>query len=187
MDDKKEVTLLLNAIKDGEPDAKEKLYDRVYTELKNIAKAKMSKERVGHTLQATALVNEAHLKLMEDGGGSFENRAHFFGAAARAMKCILIDHARNKNRLKKGGDFNRVPLHDDIAKNPTDEIDLIALNDVLEKLGSFDERKKKVVEFKYFLGLTVNEIAEILKISPRTVNDDWDFSKSWLHRELSRN
>lgn len=179
-----EVSLLLKAVREGQDGAQNRLYLAVYDELRGMATRRMARERRGHTLQATALVHEAHLRMLAGGGEAWENRAHFFGAAAEAMRRILIDSARSRRRLKRGGKRDRIPLADDLIASPAPSVDLLALDDALKRLAERDARKARVVEYRFFLGLTVKETAELLVLSPRTVDDDWDFARTWLRREL---
>ena len=179
-----EVTNLLAAWSDGEHEALDKLMPLVYEELRRMAKRYMHSQPSGHTLQTTALIHEAYLKLADQKKAGWKDRAHFFAVAARAMRHILVDHARSRQTKKRGGPAHIVSLEDVavIAKEQAAEV--IALNEALENLFAADERKGLVVELRYFGGLTVEETAEVLQVSPLTVMRDWQFAKTWLLREL---
>ena len=181
-----DVTRILEAIKKGDDGAQVRLFTAVYDELKRIAQRKMAKESPGHTLNTTALVHEAYLRLVGDEKLSWENRAHFFGAAAEAMLRILIDRARRRQAPKHGGDRKRVAFEDDLAQqDPGNYIDILSLNEALAKLEARDERRARVAKYRFLLGLSVAETAELLGVSRRTIDDDWAFCKAWLRRELA--
>jgi RNA polymerase sigma factor (TIGR02999 family) len=182
--DRDDLATLLEAVERGDKGAGEQLFIRVYDELRRLAHREISGERPGQTLQTTALVHEAYFRLCGDKEARWENRRHFFGAAARAMRRILIDRARRKKAEIHGGGLARVPLENNIpfSERP---FDLIALDEALERLAAIRPRHAEVVHHRYFLGLTVAETAEILGISPRTVDTDWQFAKSWLRREMT--
>ena len=154
----------------------------VYAELHKLASAAMRHERREHTLQPTALINEAYLRLMSNQPDSWENRAHFFGAAARAMRQILIDHARKRQRAKHGG--VRVELHDSDAIFEANPEEVLALEAALDQLGGIDQRSLRIVELRYFVGLTVEETARLVGMSPKTVKRDWEFARVWLESRL---
>ena len=154
----------------------------VYAELHKLASAAMRHERREHTLQPTALINEAYLRLMSNQPDSWENRAHFFGAAARAMRQILIDHARKRHRLKHGG--VKVELHDSDAIFEANPEEVLALETALDELGGIDQRSLRIVELRYFVGLSVEETARLVGMSPKTVNRDWEFARVWLESRL---
>jgi RNA polymerase sigma factor (TIGR02999 family) len=178
-----DLTLLLGAIQRGEPDAAAALLAQVYAELRQLARAKMARENPGHTLQATALVHEAWLRL---GDQSFENRAHFFSAAAEAMRRILIESARRKLAARHGGNLQRTEL-DSInmpAAAPDKADDLLALDEALQELSVADERKARLVELRYFVGLEASEAAEVLGISKATADRDWAYARAWLHARI---
>ncbi len=180
----KDVTLILNALERGENQAADKLLPAVYRELRQLAAQKLTYERPGHTLQATALVHEAYMRLIGLEGQSFNGRAHFFGAAAEAMRRILIEYARAKHRLKREGDRRRVDIHDsDVAINAPSE-DLIALDEALDELTKTDPTKAELVKLRYFAGLTLDQTAQVLNISPTTAKRHWNFSKAWLYRRI---
>ncbi len=184
-----EVTLLLQAVRNDEDGASERLLDLVYGQLHRLADAKMQGERVDHTLQATALVHEAYLRLLGSDGG-FENRRHFFGAAAQAMRRILIDRYRRRQSEKRGGDRERVDaeLDGEIASaqqdGGVDALDLLALDEALAKLEARDPRMAQIVMLRFFAGLDVEETASALEISTRTVKRDWAVARAWLFQEL---
>lgn len=178
-----DLSLLFGAIQRGEPDAPNALLAQVYAELRLLARAKMAREQAGHTLQATALVHEAWLRL---GDQSFENRAHFFSAAAEAMQRILIDSARRKLAVRHGGNFQRTEL-DSInmpAVAPDKADDLLALDEALQELSAADERKAQLVKLRYFVGLEIGEAAELRGISRATANRDWAYARAWLHARI---
>jgi len=178
-----DITLLLSRVAAGDRDAEAKLIPIVYGELRRLAAYYMRQERADHTLQATALVHEAFLKLFERGEGTWENRRHFFAMASQAMRRILVDHARRHN-LKRGAGFQHVALEDTAIVAGQRETDFVRLDDALRALGEVDGRKAQVVELRFFGGLSVEETAEVLKVSPVTVLRDWSTAKAWLYREL---
>lgn len=181
------ITELLRAWSNGDAAAFEQLVPLVEEELRRIAKHHLGRERPGHLLQTSALINEAYLRLIEWKNARWECRTHFFGVAAQLIRRVLVDEARHRNVLKRGGGAIRISLTE--AENVIEERsdDVIALNDALDSLAALDERKSKVVELRYFGGLSVDETAEFLKVSRRTVLREWDFAKTWLFRELSKN
>jgi RNA polymerase sigma factor (TIGR02999 family) len=180
------VTGILARIGGGDPDAIEDLLPLVYAELRAIADRYMRRERKGHTLQPTALTHEAYLRLVGGNRIEWQSRAHFLAIAAQAMRRILIEHARARRRKKRGGGLKRTSLSAVGAAAPgTPQIDVLALNDALERLSSLDERKGRVVELLYFGGLTAEEVGEVLCITGRTVERDWRYARLWLLRELS--
>lgn len=178
-----DVSSFLRAWSDGDERALEKLTPIVYEELRRLARYYMSAERTGHSLQTTALVNEAYLRLTDYKRMRWENRAHFFAVSAQLMRRILVDHARRHN-LKRGGRVQHVSLEESAVVGERDD-DLVALDEALHALARFDSRKARVVELRFFGGLSVEETAEVLKISPITVIRDWNTAKAWLYRELS--
>lgn len=179
-----EVTELLQKWSDGDPDALDQLTPIIYSELHRIARRYMQRERDGHTLQTTALVNEAYMRLIEWKTARWENRAHFFGVSAQLMRRILVDFARKRPR-SDDKPVQKVSLDEAFTVSTEKDADLIALDEALNQLAKFDERKAKIVELKFFGGLKVEEIAEILKIAPITVMREWQKAKAWLYRELS--
>jgi RNA polymerase sigma factor (TIGR02999 family) len=169
----------------GDQHALARLTDAVYTELHRLARVYMSNERSGHTLQPTALVNEVYLKLVDTNRVRWQNRAQFFGLAARMMRRILIDHARARGNRKRGGGWRQISLAESIIAGDTNT-DVLALDEALNNLAKLDSRKAQVVELRFFGGLSLNETAEALEISPDTVGRDWDAARAWLWRELKR-
>lgn len=179
------VTELLHAWSDGDKTALDQLLPVVYDELRRQASRYLRREAEGHTLQTTALVNEAYLRLVDQKNIRWQNRAQFFGIAAQLMRRILVDHARAKHRAKRGGHDLRVTLDDAVAIAANQEIDLIALDAALDRLAQIDEQQSKVVEMRFFSGLNVEETAEALRVSPATVKRDWNVAKAWLYREMT--
>lgn len=181
-----EITQLLVAWGKGDAAALEQLTPLVHTELHRLAKHYMAGERPGHILQTTALVNEAYLRLIDGKKVEWQNRAHFFGLAARVMRRILVDFARVRRREKRGGEALRVSLSDaaDIGCEPS--ADLVALDDALQALEKLDQRQARVVELRFFAGLSYEEIAEALKVSVGTARRDWSLAEVWLYREMSK-
>ena len=186
-----EITLMLHALNgDTSRDALDALLPLVYDELHRQAHRYLRGERHNHTLQTTALINEAYLRLVGQKSVEWQNRAHFFGLAANMMRRILVDYAKTKQRVKRGGADEDMSLENalSIAAETTSEavkIDLIALDSALDKLAAKDERLARIVELRYFSGLTVEETAEVLKISTMTVKRDWNVAKAWLHKEIN--
>ena len=180
-----EVTHLLQARGQGNKEALELLTPIVYQELHRIARRYMARERSDHTLQTTALVNEAYLRLVDVRQVDWQDRAHFFAVCARAMRRILVDHARSRNYQKRGGGEVRIQLGDALETVSSPGTNLLELDEALNRLAEFVSRKGKVVEMRFFGGLRVEEIAEALGISPETVMRDWKLARAWLHRELS--
>src|SRR6516225_9594026 len=178
-----EVSILLRAWSDGDQSALDRLTPIVYEELRRLARRYMKQERAGHSLQTTALVNEAYLRLVDYKRMRWQNRAHFFAVSAQLMRRILVDHARRHN-LKRGAGVQHVSLEDSAVVRERDD-DLVALDEALQALARFDCRKAEVVELRFFGGLSVDETAEVLKISPITVMRDWSTAKAWLYREMS--
>ena len=180
-----DATDLLVAWSEGDESAFDKLVPLVYQELHALARHYMKGERSDHTLQATALVNEAYVRLIDVNRIRWQNRSHFLAIAAQTMRRILVEFARQRHRQKRGGDAVRVPI-DDVDMPQEQTADLVALNDALSTLASFDPRMGQVVELRFFGGLTVQETADVLKVSPETVMRDWKTAKVWLLQELSR-
>ena len=170
---------------EGDQIALEQLMPSVYGELRRLAKSYMRRQAPGHTFQTTELIHEAYIKLAKKDDKNWESRMHFFGVAAQAMRHILVDHARSKQSQKRGCWQERVTLTDGGAVSPDRSSELIALDEALVTLAALDERKCRVVEFKFFGGLTNDEVGDVLEISPETVKRDWQFARSWLLRELS--
>lgn len=180
-----DVTKMLEAWSEGDNAALEQLMPVVYDELHRMAKHYMQSQPSGHTLQTTALIHEAYLKLAEGREKRFTNRAHFFAVAARAMRHILVDYARMRHRKKRVGATQIISLENAAIVSVERASEIVALDEALKNLAAEDERKASVVELRYFGGLSVEETSEVLKISPETVARDWRFAKTWLLRELS--
>jgi RNA polymerase sigma factor (TIGR02999 family) len=180
-----EITQLLRAWNGGDESALEKLMPIVYGELHRMARRYMAHESPDHTLQTSALVNEAYLRLVDAANANWQNRVHFFAVSAQAMRRILVDWARSRQSLKRGGQFRPLQLDDALAVTQEQPVDLVALDDALEALAAMDPRKSQVVELHFFGGLNLEETAEVLKISSDTVLRDWKLAKSWLRCELS--
>ena len=179
-----QITGLLRAWSDGDKDAFEALIPLVEAELRRLARVYMARERQDHTLQATALVNEAFVRLIGAQDVRWQDRAHFLGMAARLMRRVLVDHARTRGFQKRGGRDRRVSLDDAMLMSPAPDVDVLALDRALEALGTVDPRKSRVVEMRYFGGMTVEETADTLHVSTDTVKRDWRLAKMWLLREL---
>jgi RNA polymerase sigma factor (TIGR02999 family) len=180
-----EVTELLGVWRGGDEGALEKLIPLVQPELHRLAHHYMSRERAGHTLQTTALLDEAYLRLVDNTKRSWQNRTHFVAAAAQLMRRIMVDHARERHSLKRGGGALKVTLDEAALVTETRSEELLALDDALERLAIQDPRKSQIVELRYFGGLKVEEAAEFLKLSQRTVEREWNIAKAWLYRALS--
>jgi RNA polymerase sigma factor (TIGR02999 family) len=187
LDKQPEITLWLHEWSRGKEDALDALMPIVYAELHRQAANYLRRERIGHTLQATALINEAYLKLIDQREVNWQNRAHFFAIAAQAMRRILVDHARTRHRDKRGGDAENLPL--EAAEFATSAsgttVDLIALDEALTRLATLDERQSRIVELRFFSGMSVEETAEALGISKATVKNEWRTAKAWLFQELN--
>jgi RNA polymerase sigma-70 factor (ECF subfamily) len=181
-----DVTVLLAELQKGDPDAASKLIQLVYNELRRLAGHYMRQERPDHTLQATALVHEAYLKLINQRSVDWQGKAHFFGIAAQLMRRILIDHARGHLREKRGGAQQALPLDEMLVFSPEQSRELINLDEALERLAKLDARQSRIVELRFFGGLSNEETAEFLGISSKTVKRDWTLAKAWLHGELKR-
>ena len=180
-----EVTQILHAIAEGDPDAASQLLPLVYDELRKLAAHKLARETPGQTLQATALVHEAYLRLVETQSAQhWDSRGHFFAAAAEAMRRILVEIARQKASLKRGGDRNRMDVVDGLLAAPEPREDLVALDAALTKLAETDKQAAELVQLRYFAGLPIREIAEMLGIAPRTADRLWAYAKAWLQQEL---
>ena len=179
-----DVTAILSEFDSGDPMAAEKLLPLVYEELRKLAAAKFVNERPEQTLQATALVHEAYMRLVGGGQQTWQNRSHFFAAAAEAMRRILVDQARHKKSLKAGGDRKRVEMTMVDVAALGSQLDMLALNEALAQLESRDERSAQLVKLRYFVGMTVEEAAASLGISHSTARADWTYAKTWLHRAL---
>ena len=180
-----DVTQLLIQWNEGSPDALEKLVPIVEGELRRLAQRYLSQERSGHTLQTTALVNEAYMRLIDWKKVRWQNRAHFVGVSAQLMRRILVDYARNQQSLKRGGAVVKVPLEEAALASADRTPDIVALDEALTVLGQIDARKSGIVELRYFGGLSVEETAEVLEISPRTVKREWSLAQAWLYTQLA--
>jgi RNA polymerase sigma factor (TIGR02999 family) len=184
-----DITLLLQQIGQGDKIAADQLLAAVYEELRRLAAAKMARESAGHTLQPTALVHEAWLRLGGEDQPAWANRAHFFGAAAEAMRRILIENARRKRAIRHGGELEKVSASAtgfDFASPEADDEELLLINDALDALTAHDPRKAELVKQKYFIGLTLEEAADVLGISHRTAKRDWAYARAWLFNEVKR-
>jgi RNA polymerase sigma-70 factor (ECF subfamily) len=182
---RQEVTQLLGDWSGGDEGALEKLFPLVQPELHRLAHHYMSRERVGHTLQTTAILNEAYLRLVENTQPLWQNRTHFVAAAAQLMRRIMVDHARKRHSLKRGAGALKVTLDEAAWVTESRSEELLALDEALQKLTAQDPRKSQIVELRYFGGLTVEETAEFLKLSARTVEREWTMAKAWLYRTLT--
>jgi RNA polymerase sigma factor (TIGR02999 family) len=184
---REDVTVLLGQLAKGSDSAAAKLIPLVYDELRHLAAGYMRRERPDHTLQPTALVHEAYLKLIEQREVNWQGRAHFFGIAAQTMRRILVDHARGHLRDKRGGGVIPVPLDEALAFSPEQSSELVKLDESLERLAKLDPRQSRIVELRFFGGMTVEQTADILGISPKTVKRDWSMAKAWLHGDMKAN
>lgn len=180
-----ELTQLLRAWSEGDEQALEQLVPLVYADLHRLARRHMAHERAGHTLQTSALVNEAYLRLVDFKNVNWKNRAHFFGVSAQLMRRILVDFSRSRRSLKRGGETLTVPLEEGSMASAGTGPDVVALDDALKTLAVMDPRRSRVVELRFFGGLSAEETAEVLKVSAETVLHDWKLAKVWLLRELS--
>jgi RNA polymerase sigma-70 factor (ECF subfamily) len=180
-----EITQLLRAWSNGDQTALERLAPLVYAELHRLARGYMRGERPGHVLQSTALINEAWLRLIDWKTAAWQNRAHFFGVAAQMMRRILVDFARERGASRRGGSAQQVSLDEAVIVSADRGAEIIALDEALNTLAEFDARKSQIVEMRFFGGLGVEETAEVLKLSPRTVKREWNLARAWLYRELS--
>lgn len=181
-----DVSVLLAEVASGNQGAAEKLVPLVYEELKRLARRHMRRERPDHTLQTTALVHEAYLKLVRQQNVSWQGRSHFLGVASQLMRRILIDHARGQLRAKRGAGKALLPLSEDFAFSPEHSEDLMRLDEALQRLSTIDPRQGRIVELRFFGGLSVDETSEFLGVSPKTVKRDWAVAKAWLHGEMRR-
>lgn len=179
------ISQLLLRWSDGDSSAREKLMPLVYNELRRLARKYLRHERANHTLQPTALVNEAYLRLVDQHSVLWQNRAQFFGLAAKLMRNILVDHARSREAAKRGGQHYSVSVSELDRVSKSSEVDLVVLHEALERLAAYDSQKSRIVELRFFGGLTIEETAEVLDISHATVERDWKMARAWLRRELS--
>ena len=181
-----EVTQLLQQWSDGRQDALDRLLPQIYAQLRRLAASYLRRERRDHTLQATALIHEAFVKLIDQRAVRWQSRAHFFGIAAQAMRRILVDHARAHQAAKRGDGERPVSLDDVAVIGAMPDVELLALHEVLTRLEALDPRQSRLVELRFFGGLTLEETAEVLQISPATVGREWTLAKAWLYAELTR-
>jgi RNA polymerase sigma factor (TIGR02999 family) len=184
--EKQDVTELLQEWSRGDKSALDKLIPVVYAELRRLAHQHMRREQRGHILQTTALINEVYFRLVDSSRQDWRNRAHFLAISAQLMRQILVDFARTSRSHKRGGELRQVTLDEALAISNEQDLDLETLHDALSALALFDERKSRVVELRFFGGLSTEEIAEVLKVSPRTVLKDWSFAKAWLCRQMKK-
>jgi RNA polymerase sigma-70 factor (ECF subfamily) len=182
---KDEITRWLAAYQRGDPVALEKLLPLVYEELHRLAMRAFSRERAGHTLQPTALVSEAYLRLVTQREATWQNRAQFFAIAAQMMRRILVSHARARQAAKRGGAEQRITVAEEVAVAPQRDVNLLALDEALSKLEAIDLEKSRMVELRFFTGLSVAETAEVMGVSPRTIDRQWQTAKAWLYREIA--
>jgi RNA polymerase sigma-70 factor (ECF subfamily) len=180
-----QVTQLLVAWSGGDQAARDELMPLVYEELRRLAHQCISRERPGHTLQTSALLNEAYLRLVDQKNIHWQDRAHFFGIAARLMRQVLVDYARKRRYAKRGGDAHRVPLDEAMIVSKERAADVVALDDALKRLAEIDPRQSQIVELRFFGGLSIEETAEVLAVSPGTVMRDWTLAKAWLRRAVT--
>lgn len=181
-----DLTRLLVQWSEGDQQALEKLTPLVYQDLRRLAQAYLRSEAPNHTLQSTALVHEAYLRLIDQRGVRWQSRAHFFGISAQMIRRILVDHARAHKAAKRGGPAPKLSLEEALAVPEQSDLDLVALDDCLQTLAEIDPRQARVVELRYFAGLTLEETAEVMRISPATVKREWAVARAWLHREIKR-
>jgi RNA polymerase sigma factor (TIGR02999 family) len=186
MSQSEQVTRLLEEVRGGRREALDELLPVVYAELRRIAARYLRAERLGHTLQPTALVNEAYMRLVDQRNVEWQNRAHFYGVAAQVMRRILVDYARARRREKRGGAEVKVPLEDEVVGARERDVDLVRLDDAMDDLARLDAQQARVVELRYFGGLSIEETAEVLGVSDSTVKREWAMARAWLQRELSR-
>jgi RNA polymerase sigma-70 factor (ECF subfamily) len=184
MPQEQDVTHVLRDLSDGDPDAPARLMPLVYQELRKLSQGYLKAERADHTLQATALVHEAYIRLVDWENVTWQNRAHFFAVAAQIMRRILVDHAREKQSQKRGGGLTRLSLDEAVSFSRQREVDLVVLDDALESLSLLDTKQSKIVELRFFGGLTVEETAEALNVSPATIKREWTIAKAWLHKKI---
>lgn len=182
--DEIDIAKVLAAIAEGQQDAAEQLMPMVYDELHQVAERMLRHESRGHTLQPTALVNEAYLRLVGQTNVDWQGKTHFFAIGAKMMRRILVDHARQKKSQKRGGRFHRIALSEDLCVSNSNDEDVLAIEEALAKLEKLDSRQAKIVELRFYGGLSVHEVAEVLGVSKRTVESDWTMVRAWLRREL---
>lgn len=185
MADANQITAVLQALSSGDQNETDRLMPLVYDEMREIAARYMSRQPAGHTLRSTALVNEAYLKLCSGEDANWRGRSHFFAAGAQAMRRILVDHARAKSRDKRGGDLQRVELEENLLGREQPNEDILALNEAIIKLQDLDPRQAQIVELRFFGGMTVQQVAEAIGVSKRTVELEWKMVRAWLRKELA--
>src|SRR4051812_19613991 len=183
---REDVTRMLIDWSKGGTNAPARLITLVYDELRQLARQYLQRERSDHTLQATGLVHEAYLRLVDQTTATWQNRAHFLGVAAQVMRRILVDYARTHRAEKRGGDWDKLAFDEELAPSNERSVDLIALDDALKDLQALDQRQSQIVELRFFGGLTNEEVGEVLQVSPRTVKREWRIAKAWLRREIFR-
>jgi len=186
MSQESDVTALLGEWQDKSREVEAVLFPLVYNELRKIARSHLRTERSDHTLQPTALVNEAYLRLVDQERVEWQGRAHFFGIASQMMRRILVDHARRKNAIRRGADVNKVTLDEAFVSGEADSVDVAALDDALADLAEIDPDQARLVELRFFGGLTIEETAEVLEVSPATVKREWAVARAWLYRALKK-
>lgn len=182
-----DVTQLLLAWNNGDRGAFDLLMPLVYQELRRVARRHMRAEDAGHSLEATALVNDVYIRLVDQKRVNWQNRAHFFGAAARIIRRLLVEHARARHRLKRGGDALKISLNGEINVRAAVDLDVVALDEALSRLAKLDPQQERIIELRFFTGLSIEETAEALNISPATVKRDWTTARAWLYREMTSN
>jgi len=180
------VTQLLGRFRQGDREAEAQLIPFIYGELRRLASLCLSRERRDHTLQPTALVHEAFLRMLGENQPEWQSRAHFFAVASRLMRQILVDHARKRHTLKRGGDREKLELEKALVFSPQKSAELLLLDRALDRLAERDERQVRIVEMKFFGGLSIDEIAMVLEVSPRTIKREWTMARAWLHQEITR-
>lgn len=176
---------VLNSAARGDAAAKQQLNTRVYAELRQLAASFLNREQPGHTLRPTGLVHEAFVKMVGQHNVDFQGRTHFFALAAQAMRRILVDHARKKKRIKRGGQLKRVSFEEELVISPDNDEDLLAVDEVLNRLSELDPRQAQIVEMRFFGGMTVTEVAEFMGLSRRTIEREWTMARAWLRQQLS--
>ena len=187
-EDSNQITQMLIELTDGKPDVVDRIYPYIYDELRRLAGSYLRRERSDHTLQPTALVHEAYIKLIDQTRVKWQNRAHFFGIAAQVMRRILMDHARKHKADKRGGEFEKLPIEEEILVVSHDKsAELVALDDALQALADIDPQKAKIVELRYFGGLSIEETAEVMGVSVPTINRQWRMAKAWLYGQIAGN
>ncbi len=183
--DKIDATQTLAEITAGSANAADRLMPEVYDRMRGLARSMLDRESPNHTLQPTALVNEVYMKMVDQKRVDWRGKSHFFAIGAKVMRRILVDHARTKKRHKRGGQWQRIPLADEMRVSNRNDEDVLAIEEALEKLSQVDPRQAEIVELRFFGGLTVQEVAEVLSVSKRTIEAEWTMARAWLRRELS--